>query len=76
MCLSICIERADFYSSDVPPEVPAVLGSCPTGESSWIDIGDNYCYHVSSSTNRILSWDATSRYCMSKGKSFSANSTL
>ncbi|KAF8795137.1 Macrophage mannose receptor 1 like protein [Argiope bruennichi] len=50
------------------PKFPEAIGSCPSSESSWIDIGDKFCYHVAQNRNHILSWDATSRYCLTRGK--------
>ncbi|XP_054707892.1 macrophage mannose receptor 1-like [Uloborus diversus] len=53
-------------SKDAPPQIPEVIGKCPENEPSWIDIGDEFCYHVPSTPN-ALSWDSTSRYCLTKG---------
>ncbi|GIX89154.1 macrophage mannose receptor 1 [Caerostris extrusa] len=62
-------------TDDAIPDFPETLGTCPSSESSWVDIGDEYCYHVAESPNHILSWDTTSRYCLTKGmKMIKANS--
>ncbi|GIY26325.1 c-type mannose receptor 2 [Caerostris darwini] len=73
-----CSARLPFVcevTDDAIPDFPETLGTCPSSESSWVDIGDEYCYHVAESSNHILSWDTTSRYCLTKGmKMIKANS--
>ncbi|GFR29001.1 macrophage mannose receptor 1, partial [Trichonephila clavata] len=65
-----CFSELPFIceiTHDNIPSYPEVLGTCSNSESSWVDIGDGFCYHVAESSNHILSWDATSRYCLTKG---------
>ncbi|GFU21430.1 secretory phospholipase A2 receptor [Nephila pilipes] len=65
-----CSSKLPFICEITTDNIPSfreVLGSCPNSESSWVDVGDEFCYHVAESSNHILSWDATSRYCLTKG---------
>lgn len=58
-----------FSCIDIPPKVPVKLGSCPSDKPYLIDIGDEYCYHYPMlMSERILSWDTTSRYCLLHGE--------
>lgn len=62
-------ENISLTCIDVPPRVPVKLGSCPSNEPYLIDIGDEYCYHYPMlMSERIRSWDTTSRYCLIKGE--------
>jgi len=68
--LTSCYRELQYVcetTEETPVSFPEVLGSCKNDGSSWIDIGDEYCYHVAQSKNHFLSWDSTFRYCISKG---------
>ncbi|KAG8179794.1 hypothetical protein JTE90_002832 [Oedothorax gibbosus] len=55
-------------AKDNPPSFPEVTDSCSSDENSIIDIGDKFCYHLAHSREfQIQSWDATSRYCLTRG---------
>ncbi|XP_015907998.1 macrophage mannose receptor 1 [Parasteatoda tepidariorum] len=54
-------------TDDIAPSFPEVIGTCDSTESTWVDIGDEFCYHVGKDKNHILSWDSGLRYCLSKG---------
>jgi len=65
-----CSQKVPYVckmTKDIPPTFPEVIGKCPTDDASWIDVGNDFCYHVANSSNHILSWDAVSRYCMTRG---------
>ncbi|CAL1265743.1 unnamed protein product, partial [Larinioides sclopetarius] len=65
-----CLQNLPFVckiTNDPVPTFPEVIGTCPKSETSWIDIGDDFCYHVAQNRSHIVSWDSTSRYCLTKG---------
>lgn len=56
-----------FFLLEIPPTFPEVKGACSSNENV-VDIGDEFCYHIADNQYHVQSWDATSRYCLTKGK--------
>ena len=65
-----CNARLPFVckrSNATYPVHDDITAACPTGESSYVDIGDGFCYHIGRSNNDRYQWGSASRYCFTKG---------